>query len=57
MDLAGRKAILSSLNTEANHLRELISKSMKEKEILSAKFQRIQDFKQIAVRFMFKVPF
>lgn len=50
IDLVGRKAILASLNCEANNLRELISKSLKDKDILCAKFQRIQDFKQIVER-------
>ncbi|XP_052072995.1 HAUS augmin-like complex subunit 5 isoform X1 [Mytilus californianus] len=50
IDLVGRKAILASLNCEANNLRELISKSLKDKDIICAKFQRIQDFKQIVER-------
>ncbi|CAG2250183.1 HAUS5 [Mytilus edulis] len=50
IDLVGNKAILASLNCEANNLRELISKSLKDKDILCAKFQRIQDFKQIVER-------
>lgn len=49
IDLVGKKAILASLNCEADSLTEVISKSLKEKDILCAKYQRIQDFKQTAV--------
>lgn len=50
IDLVGKKAILASLNCEADSLTEVISKSLKEKDILCAKYQRIQDFKQTAER-------
>lgn len=50
VELAAKRAELQCLSQEANLLRENIADALREKEILFVKYQKIQDFKEIAVR-------
>lgn len=50
MELAAKRAELQCLSQEATLLRENIAEALREKEILFVKYQKIQDFKEIAVR-------
>lgn len=50
VELAAKRAELQCLSQEANLLRENIADALQEKEILFVKYQKIQDFKEIAVR-------
>lgn len=50
VELAAKRAELQCLSQEANLLRESIADALREKEILFVKYQKIQDFKEIAVR-------
>ncbi|XP_056012631.1 uncharacterized protein LOC125679212 [Ostrea edulis] len=48
VDLAAKRAECQCLSQEATLLRENIAEAMREKEILFVKYQKIQDFKEIA---------
>uniref|UniRef100_K1QU28 HAUS augmin-like complex subunit 5 n=1 Tax=Magallana gigas TaxID=29159 RepID=K1QU28_MAGGI len=48
VELAAKRAELQCLSQEANLLRENIADALREKEILFVKYQKIQDFKEIA---------
>lgn len=48
MELAGKKVVMHYINEESNRLREKIAKCLREKEILVTKYQKIQDFKDLA---------
>lgn len=50
VELAAKRAELQCLSQEANLLRENIANALREKEILFVKYQKTQDFKEIAVR-------
>lgn len=50
VELAAKRAELQCLSQEATLLRENIAEALREKEILFVKYQKIQDFKEIAVR-------
>lgn len=50
VELAAKRAELQCLSQEANLLRENIANALREKEIMFVKYQKIQDFKEIAVR-------
>ncbi|KAK3601264.1 hypothetical protein CHS0354_040444 [Potamilus streckersoni] len=47
-NLTGKRTILHCLTEEGNRLRELMAKNAHEQEILYTKYQRIQDFKDLA---------
>nr|XP_022321590.1 AUGMIN subunit 5-like [Crassostrea virginica]XP_022321591.1 AUGMIN subunit 5-like [Crassostrea virginica]XP_022321592.1 AUGMIN subunit 5-like [Crassostrea virginica] len=48
VELAAKRAELQCLSQEATLLRENIAEALREKEILFVKYQKIQDFKEIA---------
>ncbi|XP_060075006.1 uncharacterized protein LOC132554712 [Ylistrum balloti] len=48
LELAGKRAALTCCIDEADLLKERIVKSLRDKDMLLAKYQKIQDFRQIA---------